>query len=155
SEVIWNSAARNAANPSPATIRLGWTIDGTKDVTLDPPRAVLASGVEQPLAPGTDASSFRLDQPLMDRLIGRFPHERARIFLRAFFPEALDSLSAYEQTAQDHEQAFADLQRVVDRLTAAKAALTELQAWRGGASTPTQEEFPVLLNKWLEQTVLV
>ena len=61
-----------------------------------------------------DASSFRLDQPLMDRLIGQFPHARARIFLRAFFPEAVASLSAYEQAAQAHEQALAKLVPVLE-----------------------------------------
>ena len=154
-ETQYDTVIRNSSSTGPASVSVGWSADGSPNVSVDEPRHVLTNTIELPLAPGVDASSFRLDQPLMDRLVGRFPHERARIFLRAFFPEAIESLDKYEQAAREHELAVAALQPLVQQLSVARAALVNLQTWRGGASTPTQEEFPVLLNAWLEQTVLV
>lgn len=154
-EIQYEAVIRNSSSASPASVVIGWSVDGSPNISIDQPRRVLQSSIESPLAAGIDASSFRLDQPLMDRLVGRFPHDRARIFLRAFFPEAVDSLNQYEEAAGKHEQAVAALRPLVQRLNVAKAALTALQTWRGGGATPTREEFPVVLNAWLERTVLL
>lgn len=154
-ETQYAAVIRHSASQGQASVGIGWSVDGSPNVSIDAPRHVLETTIELPLAPGVDASSFRLDQPLMDRLVGRFPHERARIFLRAFFPEAIESLDRYEQAARELEQAVAALRPFVQKLSVAKAALTALQTWRGGGATPTQEEFPAVLNAWLERTVLV
>jgi hypothetical protein len=153
-ETQYDRVIKNSRSTTPATIKVEWVRAGMQESVFEE-RSVLTDGLKPPLAPEIDASSFRLDQPLMDRLIGRFPNERARIFLRAFFPEAVGSLSAYEQAGRDKDRALERLNPVVERLTLAKNALTELQDWRGGASVQTEEDFPVVLNRWLEQTALV
>ena len=58
-------------------------------------RLVIETGISDALARELPASSFRLDQPLMDRLVGQFPHERARHYLETFFIEARESLTEY------------------------------------------------------------
>jgi hypothetical protein len=152
-EKKYDQVIRNSMSTSPATVRVGWARGN--ETTLDNARTITADGLEEPLDTAVDPSSFRLDQPLMDRLIRQFPHTRARIFLRAFFPEAVASLSAYEQAAQAHEEALAKLVPVLERLTSARNLLAELQDWRSGAFMHTAEEFHVVLNRWLEQTALL
>ena len=154
-EKRYDQVIRNTQSQRPATIEIGWLLVGGSESQLDDPRSIGPDGLENPLDKTVDASSFRLDQPLMDRLIGNFPHARARIFMRAFFPEAVPSLSAYEQATQAHDQTLAKVDRVVDGLRSARDALIKLQDWRGGTSTQTVEAFHVLLNRWLEQTALV
>ena len=62
-----------------------------------PPYTVVAEGLAQPLDKSVDVASFRLDQPLMDRLIGKSHHERARVFMDAFFPGAVPSRGKYSR----------------------------------------------------------
>jgi hypothetical protein len=113
---------------------------------------VVPAGIESPIDPDVDASSFRLDQPLMDRLVGLSPNARAQIFSRAFFPQAMPSLQRYEKASELHQAALAKLQRVVEGLNLARQTLVELKDWKSGSSTHTLEEFPDLLDRWLEQT---
>jgi energy-coupling factor transporter ATP-binding protein EcfA2 len=134
-----------------ATIELTWN-DGQSKKEL---RRVTPTGLDTPPSKSVHASSFRLDQPLMKRLIGLFPHERASNYLQAFFPEAAASLEAYAAAAKSREEARAALAGVFESLVAAKKALEEHQGWRGGNATPTSEAFPMLLNSWLEMTALV
>jgi energy-coupling factor transporter ATP-binding protein EcfA2 len=117
--------------------------------------SVQADGVERPLAAAVDAGSYRLDQPLMDRLVGYSSHARAKTFLQAFFPDAVNSLAQYEQAAALHRTTLEGLARVIERLRAAREALFVVRDWRGGAKREAAEPFPELLNRWLEQTALL
>jgi hypothetical protein len=114
----------------------------------------VATGIEEPLDGDIHVSSFRLDQPLMNRLIGVFPHERARAFMRAFFPEAATSLDAYAEATRARTAFVGAGNESVQFLERAKTALTLLGGWRSGTATPTSEAFPVLLNAWLDKTAL-
>jgi energy-coupling factor transporter ATP-binding protein EcfA2 len=118
-------------------------------------RTVVPKGLDEPLAREIDVSSFRLDQALMDRLIGLSAHARAQVFLRAFFPEALLSLQRFEKATELHTTALAQLQGVVGSLRLARETLVDLKSWKSGAATSTAEEFPVLLDRWLEQTAFL
>jgi ABC-type cobalamin/Fe3+-siderophores transport system ATPase subunit len=132
----------------PASIELSWD-GGASDGRL-----VGQTGVEQPLARGVAASSFRLDQPLMERLVDRPPHERAQHFLEAFFPEAMVSLTVYAEATKSLAVALGALHKYVEDFQAARTVLGEIQGWRGGSATPTSEQFPDVLNEWLERNAL-
>jgi hypothetical protein len=149
-ETDYDRVIRNRDVATPARIELMRGRD--RAVTVS--RAVTAAGIEQPIDAGVDASSFRLDQALMDRLSGLFPHERAQAFLRAFFPEAAPSLGRYEKATADRTRAVDASKPLVTRFEQAREALGRLKDFRWTESTATSEEFPALLNAWLEKTAL-
>jgi hypothetical protein len=137
-----------------ATITLAWKSAAGEPHTE---RRAIADWIAEPIAKGVEASSFRLDQPLMDKLIGRHPHERARDFLRAFFPEAKDSLADYTKAAETWQATLPAVQRLVETLDLARTALVQHSSWRQSATStgsPTRA-YPDLLNRWLERTVLL
>jgi hypothetical protein len=139
-----------------ATITLAWR-SAAGPLESDKVRRVTADGIIEPIAKGVEASSFRLDQALMDKLIGRYPHERARDFLRAFFPEAKNSLADYAKAAETWRATLPAVQRLVETLDFARTALVQHLSWRRSA-TPTgspTRAYPDLLNRWLERTVLL
>ena len=133
-----------------ATVVLGWSRENV--VKYDDPRTIVADGVERPLDKTVHVASFRLDQPVMDRLISHSTHERAKIFMDAFFPKAASSRGKYEQAAGVHQLALQKVDALVDRLTIARQSLAELQEHKASASIATSDPFPSVLNEWLEQT---
>src|SRR5262249_25544700 len=98
-EERYQAVIKNHDARADATITLAWNGAAGQPET-GKRRTVTDKGIDEAIARGVEASSFRLDQPLMDKLIGRYTHERARDFLRAFFPEAQTRLEDYEKTAQ-------------------------------------------------------
>ncbi|TXI75677.1 MAG: hypothetical protein E6Q43_03150 [Dokdonella sp.] len=150
-ETHYERVIRSRGQTHPATIALRFEDD-------EPARTkvwqVTATGLDQAPAGRVNASSFRLDQPLMERLISQFPHERANTFLQAFFPETAASFEAYLAASKARDEALAALASVVDRLVAARSALEPFKDWRGGTATPTRKTFPALLGAWIEMTVL-
>ena len=155
-EKSYDEVIRNRTLNQDATITLAWTgdADGSDSST---PRTVIASGVADPIGAGIEASSFRLDQPLMTRLIGKYPHERADEFLRAFFPEAAKSLAEYRSTEAMREAARPALLDLVKRLSDAKEALQKHGGWtRATTSSGTNVgDYPDVLNRWLERTAML
>ncbi len=148
--VIWNRTTKEAA-----TIKLQWRADANGRAPDSVLGTVTQTGLDVPLNDKVHASSFRLDQALMDRLVAHVPHERARVFLQAFFPEAGPSLVEYQTTAKRFQTTRDPIQRRTKQLSEARAALKDLESWRGGTSTPTTEDHHELLNRWLELTALV
>jgi energy-coupling factor transporter ATP-binding protein EcfA2 len=116
--------------------------------------AVTKTGVEEPLDRGVRASSFRLDQPLMERLVGLEPPDRARCFLEAFFPEAASSLATYAEATAAREKALAALKQPLEITKSAQQVLSGIADWRGGGTEKSTEDFTDLLNRWLERTAL-
>jgi hypothetical protein len=115
---------------------------------------VVAKGLDTPPAVPVHSSSFRLDQPLMDRLVGTSAHERAGHYLRAFFPEAGAALQASATAGASRAEAVQKLRPGIERLRKAQQALKAVEGWRGGARRQTGEAFPDVLNRWLERTAL-
>jgi hypothetical protein len=155
-EKQYDAVIKNRALGDPATITLAWSRAGGPPEPGDE-RRVTESGVDAPLAPEVEASSFRLDQPLMDKLIGKYPHERARDFLRVFFPEAKDSLSQYARTAESRAATLPPLRSLIETLTAAKLAIAQHAAWSRPAAAVhgAISDYPDLLNRWLERTAIL
>lgn len=153
SETKYDGVIKNRGSKDPAAIVLGWTVDGGVRV-LDSSRQVIETGISDALAKELPASSFRLDQPLMDRLVGQFPHERARHYLETFFIEARESLTEYGAASDAWQPHAPKLEQVMKTLEGGKQALASLAGWRAAPTTAgrAHEEFPVLLNRWLEQT---
>ena len=139
-----------------ATITLAWASGGRPAVD-DKPQSVAAGRLPDDVAPPVEASSFRLDQPLMDKLIGRYPHERARDFLRAFFPEARDTLKEYVQSADTWMAKLPAVRKLVETLDLARSALVRHSRWRreAAATGGQTSDYPDLLNRWLERTVIL
>jgi hypothetical protein len=107
-----------------------------------------------PGEPVVQPGSFRLDQVLMERLVGSAAHERANTYLRAFFAEAGPSLDTYAGAVSDRETSRAALRKHMEDLRLARKALEDVQVFRGGGGAPTQESPARLLNRWLERTAL-
>ena len=84
-------------------------------------------------------------------------HERARDFLRAFFPEAKVSLADYEKTAENWTATLPPVRRLVETLGLARDALMQHSRWRRSATAAGRQmrDFPDLLNWWLERIVLL
>jgi energy-coupling factor transporter ATP-binding protein EcfA2 len=135
---------------APAIIELWWNNDTTPHTFR-----VEEKGLAPPPIKEVHASSFRLDQQLMTRLVGQSPPERARTFVQAFFPEMVRSLERYTEATRARDEACDKLAPTVESLITAKKALEELQDWRGSNATRPSDEFPALLNSWLELTALV
>jgi len=150
-EKNYERVIRSRGQADPARIALSFDRDGQATTEV---WQVTAGGLDKPAAGSAQASSFRLDQPLMERLISQFPHERANTFLQAFFPETAASFEAYLAASQARDEARAALAGVVDFLLAARSALEHLKGWRGGTVTATRKTFPALLAAWIEITVL-
>ncbi len=141
----------NSARKETATLTTEW-LGADAPGNQSQEHVVTPEGLAQPMAKDVGAGSFRLDQPLMDRLVGSSAQARAHEFARAFFPVAVPSLTSYERASKNHAEALMKLGRWVDLLTLARKTLTDLQAFKGASSAQTNEEFPTLLNRWLEQT---
>jgi hypothetical protein len=157
----YDHVIRNRHSERPAVVQLEWRA-GNAETPGDEARAdsaerhpVTPEGIERPLAAAVPASSFRLDQSLMDRLIGHSPDERAHIFLKSFFPDAAASLDAYEEATQSLNTALASVHPVRERLEAAKRVLGDLQSWQSSVQTTTSEDYSDVLNQWLERSALV
>ena len=152
-ETKYDEVIKNRAVAGAAAIALGWTVDGVAR-DIDQSRKVIATGIEDALDKDLPASSFRLDQPLMDRLVGQFPHERARHYLETFFTEARESLTEYGAASDIWQKHAPTIEQVIKTLDAGRQALVSLGVWRAArtAAAATDEEFPVLLNRWLEKT---
>jgi hypothetical protein len=163
-ETRYDLVIRNRSNKEEdAKIALGW-VNTTGTTEVDAPKLVTAEGVAQPLNTTLetnhkykiDASSFRLDQALMDRLIGKSPHARAKEFMRAFFPEATESLDQYARAEVELKPLIAPLRALHQKLVDAQKALDAHKDWRGVATRSGFQtgDFPDLLNRWLEATAI-
>ena len=155
-EKQYNDVIKNRSSRTPATIELAWSADGS-ETEMDDPRPVVPEGLDNAIDATIPASSFRLDQPLMDRLIGQFPHERAGHYAQTFFSETIISLQDYTSAAETRKALSPKLLRLIETLESGKQSLTELRGWRAAKTSAeaTREEFPLLLNRWLEKTAVL
>jgi energy-coupling factor transporter ATP-binding protein EcfA2 len=155
-ETAYDGVIKNRDSTGAATIALEWS-NGNGQRNTDPVRTVTAAGLDKPINETVDASSFRLDQPLMDKLIGKSAYERMRDFLRAFFPEATSSLEAYGEASRQRGSYLPALRELSNTLRSARKAVADRQDWRREASQTTAPitDFPDLLNRWLERTVIL
>ena len=153
----YDAVIRHAATPDDkrATVQLGWMDRRENRIVADAAYPIEAGGVKDPLDRTVNVASFRLDQPLMDRLIGHSAHDRAKLFMDAFFPKAVASRTQYEQAFNEHQAALQHVDALVERMSTARKDLAELQTHRPRVSKATDDPFPVVLNKWLEQTALM
>ena len=138
---------RNRASTQPATIEIR---RGKKAEVWSVVKAGLDTAPTQPV----HASSFRLDQALMDRLVGNFPHERARHYLTAFSPESSPAADEYSAAARKREEGLGKIRSAVETLQTARSSLEAVKSWRSGGVQATSEAFPDLLDRWLEKTAL-
>lgn len=152
----YDAVIRNHEINQAATIKIQWKDNAGPPEPLSP-RTVMPDGLPDPIAPGIEASSFRLDQPLMSKLIGQYPHARAEEFMRVFFPEAKESLVEYRRTARTREESRPPLASLRKKLSDARAALEEHSNWTRTASPSGAkiQDYPDLLNCWLERTALL
>lgn len=70
---------------------------------------IVPKGVASPLAKDLPVASFRLDQPLMDRLSRLGPGERASVFLDAFFPKNRAILDEFQLATINAHRSLASL----------------------------------------------
>jgi hypothetical protein len=138
---------KNRASTAPATIEIR---RGNQAEVW----SVVKTGLDKPPSQPVHASSFRLDQALMDRLVGNFPHERAEYYVKAFSPESSTAAFEYSDAAKRREDGFQKIRNAVGALKSAREGLESVQAWRNDNVQATTERFPDLLNRWLECTAL-
>ena len=150
----YDAVIKNATSTDPASVQLRW-IDSENRIVDDKVRTVGEKGISEPLDATIPVGSFRLDQALMDRLIGRTTHERAKMFMDAFFPEAAQSRADYELASLAHQKAMSKIDALVERLEAAKRSLLDLKDYRTSGAAPGAEPLPTVLNQWLEQITLL
>ena len=149
-EKDYDRVIRNRAGTAPALVALSF--DGAKTWREG---TVTASGFSDPLNASLNAGSFRIDQPLMERLVGSYPHQRARNYLDAFFPEASTSLRLYQEADDRLKAALTTLEPRVDDLRRARTVLSEIAAWKTVQHARTKEPYVSLLNRWLELMALL
>ncbi len=116
---------------------------------------VTSGGFSAPLDPSLNAGSFRMDQPLMERLVGSYPHQRARNYLDAFFPEAQDPLRRYQVADDSLKSALTALEPRVEELRRARECLNVMKDWKTVQRARTNEPYVAQLNRWLELTALI
>lgn len=96
----YDAVVRNRDAGTPAKISLSYR-DGSAG-----PFEVTRPMSPAPLPPGLNAASFRLDQTVMDQLARATADKRHKLFGEAFFPEAADAYTAYEQAAARAREAM-------------------------------------------------
>lgn len=143
----YTEVIKNRASTEPATIEIR---RGNQAEVWN----VVKTGLDKPPPQPVHASSFRLDQALMDRLVGNFPHERAEHYVKAFSPESSTAAFEYSDAAKRREDGFQKIRNGIAALKTAREGLESLQAWRNDNVQATTETFPALLNRWLECTAL-
>lgn len=100
------------------------------------------------------ATSFRLNQEIMNVLVGTDRAKRGEEFIDAFFPAARPIVDAYEAARGAAVQGVADLQRLMAPLRLAKATLAELARWPGVGGGAGTGDFAKLLDRCLETVAL-
>jgi len=100
--VLTNRDARAAATVTLEVLEqpAAGAVEKKRGVARDPAQA---------LSPGLKATSFRLDQTLMDRLARMGDEKRAITFLESFFPKEHKTYEEYRQAEQRRREALAAL----------------------------------------------
>jgi hypothetical protein len=147
----YESVIRNRETSEPAYVRI------TYHNTPSSPSVAYRLGQSGPqpwLAPELKASSFRLDQTLMDRLSRFGDVQRAQTFLESFFPKEAPVYEDYQQCMGDAKKAFNDLPPNIQQFLLGRnpdpqahpALLVELLDWLNAENALVPAEvLPVLL----------
>ena len=85
----YDSIIRNSNAQSSAKVTIEWEHPNSG---ASKACKVSDANLNKAIVPGLCASSFRLDQAFMDRLLGDSDGQRAQAFLEAFFPDAKDTI---------------------------------------------------------------
>jgi energy-coupling factor transporter ATP-binding protein EcfA2 len=83
-------------------------------------REVGPGGISLPLCQDLRATSFRLDQTVMDRLTRGGDTQRAEIFLQSFFPAEHADLLTYQRSREEAEKILSELPTALKELLASE-----------------------------------